>query len=66
MRRMKYQRLNHFSAGLQNITIWITHRMQPDTFSKILTLGTAGKKKSKKKGKPGKVSQLIYRKVHVI
>eukprot|EP00795_Rhopilema_esculentum_P016902 gene16902-8386_t len=45
-------------AGLSNLTVWVTHRMHPDTFNKILTLGTAGKKKKKRgkgKGKPGKV-----------
>jgi len=41
-------------AGLSKMTVWITHRIQPDTFNKVLALGTAGKKKPKKKGKRGK------------
>ena len=36
--------------------MWITHRMDSDTFNKILALGSGGgNKKKKKKGKAGKV-----------
>lgn len=43
-------------AGLSAVKLWITHRMHPDTFTKILTLGSGGIKKAKKgkKGKAGK------------
>lgn len=46
----------HSTAGLSNIKISVTHRMNPTTFASINKLGSGLKKKGKKKkGKPGKV-----------
>ncbi len=55
----KYSPINmlyeFITAGLNTTKIWITHRMNSETFSKILTLGSGGAKKKKGKKKKGKV-----------
>lgn len=43
-------------AGLNNLKVNVTHRMNSTTFAAIIKLGSGLKKKAKKKkGKPGKV-----------
>ena len=50
-----------FSAGLDNMKINVTHRMNSITFATINKLGSGLKKKSrKKKGKPGKVKRFAW------
>lgn len=49
-----------FPAGLDNVKINVTHRMNSTSFATINKLGSGLKKKSKKKkGKPGKVNDTV-------